>query len=551
MRTHRPWTLAATTARPCCRAAMLGAWALAALIAAGCGNRDEVWSAIIPTPTTHGLNAAVGLIDAPAARLLLLSVHGDNELAFASQPLDPGLATAAPTPDGERLLVLARGVVPRRTADDAPPTLSVFGGGLGTPAGLLGRYPLSDPLSGMSVDPESRYAVLYSSAADAASLVQNPNELIVVDLSVPAGPDNPFPLTVRSFGGTPQGFTFTPTLSLPGGERRLLVVQTDRDVCLVDLAHLDLPEITVKLTGGTEALVPGGVAVSDGDPDPSTDTDARIAIRLDNDPNVILIELLPVPEPEVPDTPQSFVAQPNVVYVGGTPSDIAFVQTDGGLRLAALVPSQQALTLVDPLTGSASEIDLGAPFERLSLVTDVVGETAEGSDVALLWSRSTPLVAFVALGSTVGTPYKSVDLLQLEEPIGKVVPVPSPNRHLRILEAVGGTRFVVLDLLERTASPINSSANGTSVSLGQDGSRVWLHAAGPWLGQLDLGSLHPSNLALSYPIHSVFEVARPEGGRALVAIHPVGGTAVSVLDALSPSLATAREYAGVLLGGLP
>jgi hypothetical protein len=214
------------------------------------------------------------------------------------------------------------------------------------------------------------------------------------------------------------------------------------------------------------------------------------------------------------------------------------------------VPSQQTLTLVDPLTGTSSKIDLGAPFERLSLVTEVVGETDQGSDVALLWSGSTPLIAFVALGSTVGKPYKSVDLLQLERPIGTVLPVPAPNEHLRILEAVDGTHFVVLDLLERTASPINSSTYGTTVTLGPDGARAWLHAAGPWLGQLDLDSLHPSNIALSYPINSVFEIGRLDGGRSLLAIHPVGGTAVTVLDAVAPSLSTAREYPGVLLGGL-
>jgi hypothetical protein len=523
--------------------------AIGALCAVACGDRDGVWDAAIPTPAAYGLNAAVGLIDAPAQRLLLMSVQGDNELTFRSEPLGPALAGAATTPDGELLLVLDRGVVPRRTADDAAPTLSVFGAAPGMPAGLLDRYALSDPLSGLTVDPESRYAVLYSSSVD-ASFVQNPNELIIVDLAGPPAFDNPFPLTVRSFGDSPQGFTFTPTLSVPGGQRRLLVVRTDREVALIDLAHLDLPEITVKLTGGTEQLVPAGVAVSDGDPDPSTDTDARIAIRLENDANVILIDLLPVPEPEVPSTPQSFRAQPNVVPVGGTPSDIAFVQTDGGLRLAALVPAKRTLTLVDPLTGTSSDIDLGGTFDRLSLVTDVVGQTELGSDVALLWSTSTPTIAFVALGSTVGKPYKSVDLLQLEQPVGAVLPVPAPNQHLRILQAVDGSHFVVLDLLERTAAPINSSTRGTSVTLAPDGARAWLHAAGPWLGQLDLSSLHPTNIALSYAIQSVFDIGRLDGGRALLAIHPVGGTAVTVLNAVTPSLATAREYPGVLLGGL-
>ena len=41
---------------------------------------------------------------------------------------------------------------------------------------------------------------------------------------------------------------FTDPLALPGGTRRLLVVQTDRDVALLDLADLSIPEITIRLT---------------------------------------------------------------------------------------------------------------------------------------------------------------------------------------------------------------------------------------------------------------------------------------------------------------
>ena len=75
----------------------------------------------------------------------------------------------------------------------------------------------------------------------------------------------------------------------------------------------------------------------------------------------------------------------------------------------------------------AADVDLGASFDRMSLVTDVVGETADGSDVALLWSTSGPNIAFVALGVTVGKPYKSVERLTLEHPISAVLDVPAAS----------------------------------------------------------------------------------------------------------------------------
>jgi hypothetical protein len=507
----------------------------------GCTERDEVWDAPI-APVAVGLSDAVAVIDAPAERVLLMQPAAEQALALSSLPIAEGFADAAPTPDGERLLVLSRGVVPRRKADDAEPELAVITAGA-SPR-VESRYRLGDPLSRLAVDPASRFAVAFPSQADGALLL-NPNELVVFDLDRPPAADNPVPITLRSFGGRPERLTFTPLLDLPGGARRLLVVETDRDVALVDLSSPTTPEITIPLTTGPKPLEPTAVAVSDGAPD-RTD-DARLAIRMLDQSNVILVDLLPASDASAP---QSFRAAPNVVFVGGVPSDLAFVNTDGGLRLAAMVPAERALTLVDPATGTATAIDLAVPFERISLVTEIVGPGADGSDVALLWSTSSPDIALVALGSTVGKPYKSVERLGLADPIDEVRDVPSPNAHLKIMLARGGS-LVVLDLRERTAAPIASSSYATRVLVPPTGRRAWVDGAGPELARLDLGSLHPLNLVLRRNVSALFETARQGGGRALVVLHTSGALGATVLDADRPDVATAREHAALLLGGLP
>ena len=175
-----------------------------------------------------------------------------------------------------------------------------------------------------------------------------------------------------------------------------------------------------------------------------------------------------------------------------------------------------------------------------------------GSDVALLWSDQLESLAFVALGATVGKPYKSVETLTLPAPVSEVVDVPAPNRHLKVLGAPRRTSFTVLDLKARTAAPLVASATDTEVRVAPDGRRSWFFSAG--YGQLavtDLATLHPKNFVLSHPITDVFDVARRDGGRALVALHSIGAGSVTVLDAQSPSLTTAREVAGLLQGGLP
>jgi len=519
--------------------------AFATLGTAACETRDAEWSAYIDKTNfvAVGLEGSVAIVDHSADRVLMLPVEGDLTLAPTSIPLGHGFAAARKTDDGTRLFTLSRGDVPRRKTTDEGPSLLVIDGS-NNPK-VLEKYPLSDPLSGLELDPQSEFAVVFPSASDTETFVQNPNELILVKLAEPASATNPVPISLRSFGGRPQAFKFTPELELPGGKRRLLITSTDRDVALVDLSAPDKPEITVKLTSGADILRPAGSAISDGEP--GVDTDARIAIRMANDNNVIVMDLLPAPEGS--QSPHSFLPVPNINYVGGIPTDMAFVNTDGGLRLAALVPSKKSLTLVEPVTGTTTDVDLGAAFERMTIVTDIVGQTTNGGDIALVWSTSSPNIAFVALGVTIGKPYKSVERVELVESVSAVLDVPAPNDHLKILTVPSGRNFVVLDLLTRTASPILAGNGGAHATVARNGQRAWIVSQSTTaVAQLDLATLHPKNVSLNYSVQDAFEVQRRDGGRAVVAIHPAGTVGATVFDAANPSLDNSIEYLGLLLG---
>src|SRR5690606_8112246 len=128
------------------------------------------------------------------------------------------------------------------------------------------------PHSGFAIDPEGRYAALFAAPGQGqTAFVENPNEIVIVDLTAPEA-EAVTPRTIRSFGGRPQRVTFTKPLSLPGGMRRLLVVETDQDVHLLDLDNVRAtprrPEITVRLTTGSSAtaLRPAAIVVDDGEP---------------------------------------------------------------------------------------------------------------------------------------------------------------------------------------------------------------------------------------------------------------------------------------------
>jgi len=515
--------------------------------AAGCDVRNAEWSAYLDKTSALpvGLQGSVAIVDHPTNRVLMLPVEGDLTLAPTAIPIDHGFANTRSTKDGKRFFVLTRGDVPRKKSTDQGPSLQVIDGGSSPKA--LDKYELTDPLSGLEIDPQAEFAVVFPSASDSETFVQNPNELILVKLQQPPSASNPVPISLRSFGGRPQAFNFTPELEVPGGKRRLLVTSTDRDIALVDLSAPDKPEITVKLTGGADVLRPVGTAVTDGEP--GVDTDARIAVRMANDNNVIVMDLLP--KPANSDSPHSFLPVPNINDVGGVPTDMAFVNTDGGLRLAALVPSKKSLTLLEPVTGTTTDVDLGASFERMTIVTDIVGQTTNGGDIALVWSTSSSNVAFVALGVTIGKPYKSVERVELTEPVASVLDVPEPNAHLKILVLPSRKNFIVLDLLTRTASPILAGAGGARANVSRNGERAWLVAQDQFansIGQLNLTTLHPKNVYLNYGVSDAFEVERRDGGRALVAIHGAGTMGATVFDAQNPALDRSTEYLGLLLG---
>lgn len=509
-----------------------------------CSGREAMWEQSASPVTTPilGLRSHVALLDAPAERVVFLGAEDATTLTFTETPLDRGLAAWGQTQDGDRLLALTRGDVPRRKATDQTPALTVYSPGEGE--GAAKRYALADPLDGLAIDPESEVAVLFATGQTGA-FVQNPNELVLVRLGEPPSDINPLPTTIRSFGGRPEGFMFTAPLSLSDGEHRLLAVRTDRDVALLDIGAPEKPEITVKLGSGAAKRHPVGFAVTDGEPD--DETDARIAVRIENDSSVVLLDLKPTPEES--SSPHAFSPVPNLVDVGGVPGDIVFGRTDAGLRLIATVPSRQAIALVEPTTGVATEVGIGASFDRIRLVTDVVGTAGENSDVALLWSGSTSEVAFVAMGGAIGKPYKSVERISIGAPVAAVVDVPAPHEHMLILALQGGGALLALDLVERTISPLVTQGAQASAVASADGGRLWVYSptyAG--LAVVGLDTLHPVNLNLGFPVTGAYDIERKDAGRALLAWHGAGSGAVSVFDAQDPSLSNYSEYLGILLG---
>jgi len=521
---------------------------------AACGERPDAYDAPIGTPRSFGLEGEVAIVDDAAHRVLILTPHADQELDRTSVGIGKGVIRAEASLDGKRLFVLSTGDLTRKKGSDEKPSLTIIEGT------TTRRYPLEAPHSGLAIDPQGRWVAIFAAASTAsggttqATFVENPNEIVLVDLTAPIE-TAVTPRTLRSFGGFPQRVSFTSPITLPGGLRRLMVVETDQDVALLDLDNVrstpQRPEVTVRLTSGSTAVPnrPGGVVVDDGDP--ARNDDARIGIRLDNASSVVTLTLAPsLPDAKTEDplqVPNDFRTIVNLTDVGGIPGDITFVRTEAGLRLAAIIPSTKSAVLVDPETSITTTVELPEPYAKISLITSAVGGSTTGDTALLYGTGGSRGVAFWSLGRATGRPYRSVEVVSLSTSIASVLDVPPPRPELKVLQGQGANAFYVLNLATRTASPLTTLGTA-SLHVSRDGRRLWAFERGrPSLAQVSLTDLHPIPLPLDRPIDSVFDVARPEGGRSLITLDVRGAGGATVLDALAPDTTAARSYYGLLL----
>ncbi|MFO0658685.1 MAG: hypothetical protein U0165_02465 [Polyangiaceae bacterium] len=439
---------------------------ICAALVAGCGDRGSQWDAEIDSSNEAlGLQGSVALIDAPTERVMMIAANADLSPVYAPLPLGRGYVRAETTQKRDRLLVLSQGDVPRRSLEDQGPSLTVYDGS--SSPKVSETYPLLNPLKGLQVDPDGEYAVVHAVSDDTA-FVLNPNELIITNITKQPSSSNPRSVTLRSFGGAPSSFVFTPSLGIPGGARRMLIALTDRDLGLVDLDDASSSDITVPLSDSDERLAPSGVAVSDGDPDVADD--ALIAIQLAASNDVVILRF------QTPSTGSTsahpFQVVPNKVPVGGVASAIGFVHTDGGLRLAALVPGRQSIALVDPDRGLSTEVPLGATFDQMRIMPSPDGD----GDLAIVWSSYSAVLGLVSLGSSIGKPYRSVDTISLSSYVEELHDVPNVDSQ-KLLRLSNGSQFVVLDLVARTAAPLISTS-GAEVSLSPDGQRAVIFVPG-------------------------------------------------------------------------
>ncbi len=173
----------------------LGRNAAIALVTAlfACGSRPGSWSdpvdfSVAPIALTRG----VVVLDPAQNRAVVLTAGADQDLSTRFLPVGHGGITASSSPDGERLFVLSGGDAQTPSGSSQPPMLTVIPIDAATFAPSSVTYPMRSPLGGLAIDPSGQWAVAYaanfaSGTATNTPFVQDPNQLVLFDLSKPNG----------------------------------------------------------------------------------------------------------------------------------------------------------------------------------------------------------------------------------------------------------------------------------------------------------------------------------------------------------------------------
>lgn len=535
---------------------------------AGCGGRPaaydvgfDVGSQAANDPAEpsgdlplRGLQGSVALLDPALREVMWLTSPAKLELRSARLPVGRDVAVFESSHARDRLFVLSRGVTPRYKSTDEGPQLRVFDGGAAPRE--LALYELQDPYDKLEIDPAGGWLIVHGSEG----LVSNPNGLILIDLSRGESAAAVFRKTLDSYGGKPQRFVFTHELTTPdGARRRLLIVQREKDLAIIDLNDMDAPEITVGLpqTANGGYASPLDVVYHDG---VAGETAAMLGVQLQGDSNVFLLTLAPAT-----DAAHAFSLEANLVDVGGVPSQLDFVQTrkDGGLRLAALVPSKKAAKLVEPGTSNVLDVALPVGFTRIRRITSEVSQSS-GQDIALLYGEATNTIAFWQLGTTTGTPYRSIDAYDLGINVGQVFDVPNErserfadHKILASAQGDGARQFYVLDLSQRKSFPLDALTDLT-LNLSTGGDQLWaFHRGTKGFARLTFDPLQPTSLYTEAAIDFVHDFAteRGETERSALALHLLRyhghfSVAATLFDGDAPNTAQTKFYSELELRGI-
>ncbi|MDH5674663.1 MAG: hypothetical protein OEZ06_21225 [Myxococcales bacterium] len=505
----------------------------------GCGERGE-W--VDERPELLGgpvapvaLGETLVLVEASKHSALLMQPDSDNDPKVVELPHGPIqmlLRNGAP-----EALVLSQGLRANAEEKAEPAALTALDAD-----GKTRIYELGNPFNRLSQSDDGRYAFLYKSNLS-ERLLDNPNEVAVIDLD--ASPDGGGAIslrTLRSFGDSPERIVFSPTMTIVGEERRLSLVLSQTNVTLLDLDHLDRRETTVQLSGSGGPLVqPSQVVFSE--------TEPVLYVRGEGSDDVFVFNLAERPggSAAVDEEGEHNDFRPfiNQLGVGSDPSDMALYESADGPRLLVVAAGSQQIAIVEADTSQVTQIPLPARARNLLLFEGTSPRDDRVAQRALLYESGNPTVTFLDLEDAEQEKSRNLDTLRLDAPFDRLIPMLDEGMVLVVHD---GSGISLIDLADRTVSPIRSSQQLNDAFVDRARRKLWVGPQGqPRIGSLAFDTGETDELLLDAPVRSL--VPMLDAGR-LAVVHENAAGHITWIDADNPVRESATSVRGFLFTDL-
>lgn len=451
---------------------------------------------------------------------------------------------AAPTLDRERLLVITRGeeALVRGQVDEEPMLWNVD---VENPGTAPIAYPIGSPFDRLAISADGALAIAHFSDAgpDAEGFFRNPNELAFVDLTRPAGPDNPTLKTLRSFGAAPTAVALSPPMAIPGADdptpRVFAFVLAENRVTVVDATFPSRDEVTIRLDQAGASVNPREVVFAPGT--------ATAYLRSDGASDVLEVVLVPDPPADENPTANDYRPVLSELGAGGGPADIAVYDDVSGRRFVlASTPNTSEVVVIDADTAEFVRVDTPDPIDRIVLFPDDPDQPARKAVLASIGAQRDRVHVLDLEGIDEDLIPRDLETVEAGAPVMAIEPV--PGRELAML--VHDDQRTVLGLLDvayGSVSPLQGVARLDSYAFTPAGD--YLVAATddlPRLGLLELDNLHPSDFRLDDEPRRVF--ALPSGAIFVDHGDPLGRA--TIIPGPTATRDDAIVLSGFLLAGL-
>jgi hypothetical protein len=387
-------------------------------------------------------------------------------------------------------------------------------------------YALAGRFTQLAVSADGRFAIAFAPPGGEFSAE---NALAVVDLTRSASdPKAATTLLLNAASGEmAESFVFSP----PGAAHALALLRMQNRVMVIDLMHptADQIDAPVALTTAGEDTRPQTILFS-GD---------SIFVQSAGSASVLVLDL-------VADAGEArgFSVSPRSIPTGSAVFDIALDGEGEAQRLIVLAPDGVTAFTREGRPGDTLAIPSGfsrlMPFEGRSPFDDDVRRRL------LLWGQGATLLGFLDVddGSD-AVVARDVDVIDLVEPVASLVTV----ADRKLVVAVHDTgRLSLVNLQERTVSPISAGDTPEVTLLDAERARLWVTTYAGRVGSIDLATLGGAEVLLEPDTVDLRLVPGPRPRVAL--IHDSSAGHVTLLDAAHPTRDGARELVGFLWSGL-